>query len=141
VKIDTTLTVVLVLCVAAAGVWAGEFKPYPGSAVDKEATEKSMKMIAESGVKIVNTVYTTKDSFEAVAEFYKDLAKEFEMPGMGKTRKLPSGQDLHQAFFIFDGAEDLASSKLWILVQNPYIGDMKSNDIRNVTAIVVSKSQ
>jgi len=40
-------------------------------------------------------------------------------------------------FFIFDGAEDLTSSKLWVKVQRPYIGE----DVRDVTAIVVTEKK
>jgi len=45
--------------------------------------------------------------------------------------------DLWEAYFIFDGAQDLANSKLWVKVQRPYIGE----DIRDVTAIVVSEKK
>jgi hypothetical protein len=54
----------------------------------------------------------------------------------GKPKKR-EGYDLWEAYFIFDGAQGLASSKLWIKVQRPYIG----RDIRHVTAIVVSEKR
>ncbi len=135
-------TTILAFFMAAAGLWAGEFKPYPGSVLDQKATEKAKIMAAQSGVEgVMGTVYTTEDPIEKVEAFYRNLAKEYEMPGIGKTRKLSTGQELRQIFFIFDGADDLASSKLWIMVQNPYIADQKLKDIRNVTAIVITKRQ
>ncbi len=39
--------------------------------------------------------------------------------------KLPSGQELKAAYFIFDGAPDLVTSRRWAKAQRPYIGDIK----------------
>jgi hypothetical protein len=54
---------------------------------------------------------------------------------------------LKEAYFILDGAEELMGSKLWIKIQQPYIGkvsmgqgfQVKYEDVRDVTAIVVSE--
>jgi len=139
-KSTTIMTTILAFFIAAVGLWAGEFKPYPGSVLDQKATESAKAMADQSGVEgVMGAVYTTEDPIEKVKAFYKDLAKEYEMPGIGKTRKLSSGQELRQIFFIFDGADNLASSKLWIMVQNPYVVDVKHKNIRNVTAIVVTQ--
>ncbi len=54
----------------------------------------------------------------------------------GKPKKYGK-YDLYEAYFIFDGAKDLAGSKLWVKVQRPYIGE----DIRDVTAIVLSEKK
>ncbi|MEW6052394.1 MAG: hypothetical protein AB1552_01210 [Nitrospirota bacterium] len=90
---------------------------------------------------------TTKDSFEKVVAFYKGIAREYKMPGQeGLVRKLPSGQELKEAYFIFDEARDLLSAKLWIKIQHPCIGRVemegltpKFQDIRNITSISVSE--
>lgn len=92
--------------------------------------------------------YTTDDSFEKVVAFYKGIAKEYTLPGQGKTRKLPDGRELKQAFFIFDGAADLITSKSWAKVQRPFIGsiEMKGytpeyHDIRDLTEIVFTEKK
>ena len=55
---------------------------------------------------------------------------------------------MKQAFFIFDGAKDIATSKSWASVQRPCVSSMKMkgmvpeyHDIRNVTAIVVTQKK
>jgi hypothetical protein len=65
----------------------------------------------------------------------------------GKPKKY-EGYDLLEAYFIFDGASDLMSSKLWIKVQRPYIGRVKMEgfqpkyeDVRDVTAFVVAEQK
>ena len=71
------------------------------------------------------------------------------MPHEGGPQKLPSGQELKEAYFIFDGGKDITVSKLWIKIQRPYIGGMeigkdfqvKYKDVRDVTAITVSEQK
>jgi hypothetical protein len=144
--------VVLICFVFPSLVFAAEFKPYPGSKVEEKATQEANQMAAGSkmGKTPKSTIYTTSDSFEKVFNFYKGMAKEFKMPHQkeGKVKKLPSGQELKEAYFIFDGASDLMSSKLWIKVQRPYIGRVKMEgyqpkyeDVRDVTAIVVAEQK
>jgi hypothetical protein len=139
------MLIILVLTLSAANM-AGEFKVYPGATVDQKATEEARRladnvrkqaprMAANTGEP---TIYVTADPVDKVIEFYRGVAKEYQMPGP-KARTLPSGQALKQAFFIFDGASDLASSKLWAKVQRPYVGDLEFKDIRDITAIVVSE--
>lgn len=93
----------------------------------------------------VATSYVTNDSFEKVVAFYKGFAQEYTMPRMPKSRKLPSGQELKQTYFIFDGAKDLATSKSWAQVQRPLIGFIDDNlqpqDIRDVTVINLSQKK
>ena len=88
--------------------------------------------------------YITNDSFEKVVEFYKGLGKEYSMPYQKKGDKLPSGQELKEAYFIFDGAKDISESKSWAKIQRPFIGwvELKGGrpeyqDVRDVTAIVL----
>ena len=131
---------------------AADFKPYPGTKIDEKATQEANQMAAGSkmGKAPKSTIYTTGDSFDKVFDFYKGMAKEYKMPHQkeGKVKKLPSGQELKEAYFIFDGANDLMSSKLWIKVQRPYIGRVKMEgyqpkyeDVRDVTAIVVAEQK
>ena len=39
----------------------------------------------------------------------------------GKPIKLSSGQELKEAYFIFDNAADIMTSKHWIKIQRPYL--------------------
>jgi len=139
------VSIILVMMLPAAAK-AAEFMVYPGAKMDQKATEEARKladsvrkqaprMAANTGEP---TIYVTADPIEKVLTYYQGIAKEYQMPGP-KERKLPSGQPLKQAFFIFDGASDLASSKLWAKIQRPYVGDLEFKDIRDITAIVVSE--
>ncbi len=131
----------LVAFVFSTVIFAADFKPYPGAKMDEKATKQARDgAIAAKTPEVKPTIYTTSDSFEKVASFYKGMAKEYMMPRASGTSGKPKkreGYDLWEAYFIFDGAQDLASSKLWIKVQRPYIGE----DVRNVTAIVVSEKR
>jgi hypothetical protein len=40
--------------------------------------------------------------------------------------ELPSGGVLRETYFIFDGAKDITTSKLWIKIQRPYIGSVET---------------
>lgn len=137
-----SLALVVIMYFLFSGVvFAAEFKPYPGARVDEQATQESRD--AAKAAKMANvrsTVYTTSDSFSKVASFYKEIAKEFAMPRASGTTGKPKKHekyDLWEAYFIFDGAKDLASSKLWVKVQQPYIGE----DVRDITAIVVTEKK
>lgn len=136
----------------SAVAFAADFKPYPGAKIDEKATQEANQMAAGSkmGKAPKSTIYTTGDSFDKVFDFYKGMAKEYKMPHQkeGKVKKLPSGQELKEAYFIFDGANDLMSSKLWIKIQRPYIGRVKMEgfqakyeDVRDVTAIVLAEQK
>ncbi len=131
-------------------VIAAEFKPYPGSKIDQKATKEATELLKQSGMAGKATIYTTNDAFEKAHAFYKKSAKEYKMPGEeGGKKRLPSGQEIREAFFIFDGAPDITTSKLWIKVQRPYIGSVemgkdfqvKYKDVRDVTAITVSEQK
>ena len=129
--------------------FAGQFKVYPGAKVDKKATEEAQQLVVGTklGKGTRTSIYTTGDSFKKVFDFYKGIAKEYKMPWMGaKVKRLPSGQEIKEAFFIFDGAPDITTSKLWIKIQWPYIGTVKMEgytvkygDIREITTISVSE--
>jgi hypothetical protein len=132
------------LVVAAIAI-AQTAKVYPGAKKytppDNEETREAAKQMPAD---LQSTTYLSDDAYEKVAGFYRGQGKEFAMPGMQKDAKLPSGQTMHQSFFILDGAEDLRSSKSWVKVQRPFIGSVamkdgvpEFKDVRDVTAIEV----
>ncbi|GAB4406730.1 MAG: hypothetical protein OHK0032_01850 [Thermodesulfovibrionales bacterium] len=125
-----------------------DFKPYPGAKIDAKASQQATQIAKEAGITGSKaTIYTVSDSFEKVYAFYQKSAKEYKMPGEEGVKKLPSGQELKEAYFIFDGAADIMSSKLWIKIQRPYIGSVEMGkdfqvtykDVRDITAITVSE--
>lgn len=140
-----TTVVFLILALTTVVVGQG-FKIYPGATKytppDTEQTREAQKALPPG---TVATSYITNDSFEKVVAFYKGFAQEYTMPGMPKDRKLPNGHELKQAYFIFDGAKDLSTSKTWAQIQRPFIGSVGDNleplDIRDVTVINVSQKK
>ena len=84
-------------------------------------------------------VYTTGDPFERVVAFYKPRYKETDC---GKAPTLPNGQNVQWACFVLDGAEHLWTSKSWMKIQRPYIGELtvqggpaQLKDVRDKTVI------
>jgi hypothetical protein len=144
-KIRRSGVAIAVLAVATV-VAAQEFKIYPGASKytppDTKETREAMKALPPG---TEASYYLSNDSFEKVTAFYRGFAKEYIMPGMPKSRKLPNGMELKQAYFIFDGAKDLSTSKSWAQVQRPFIGSIDSHlqyhDIRDVTSITVSQKK
>jgi hypothetical protein len=135
--------VLLVVLVLSALAWGQESKRYKGAKLDQAATEEARKeSVTDPG--LVVTVYVTADPFEKVYEYYKSVAHEYRMLGQ-RTRKLPNGQELHDAFFLLDDAKSLVDSKIWVKIQRPYIGSglargiPPAEEIRDVTAIVLSE--
>lgn len=130
-----------IVFIYAALVFASEFKVYPGAKIDEKTTKEANE--AAQGAKMSNvksTIYTTTDSFPKVSSFYKGMSKEYIMPRASGTSGKPKKYekyDLYEAFFIFDDAKDLASSKLWVKVQRPYI----ENDVRDITVILVTEKK
>ncbi|MCG2722040.1 MAG: hypothetical protein L6290_08510 [Thermodesulfovibrionales bacterium] len=130
-------------------VFAGECKTYPGSKIEEKATEEANKTLPGATTPRT-TVYTSSDSFNAVVSFYRNVAREYVMPGQGKgeEKHLPSGEVLNEAYFIFDGSEDLMNSRFWAKVQRPYIGRIGAKglettfeDVRDVTMIITVEKQ
>jgi len=129
--------------VLAVSAWSADFKPYPDAKLDPKATQDAQEGAAMVHAKA--SVYTTTDAFEKVYDFYKGVAKETTLGHFspkGTTSAL-TGQTMKAAFFIFDDAPTLASSKLWIKVQRPAIGLYKEDlkGVNDVTAIVVSETK
>ncbi len=126
--------------------FSASFKVYPGAKLEDVYEAKQ----PGPGGKILETskeiVFTTGDPFEKVVAFYSGgTAREYRMPGTGgRAIKLSSGQELKEAYFIFDNAGDLSTSKHWIKIQRPYLGRARTGQgsrgkyekIREVTAII-----
>ncbi len=138
------LVFVMVVTLSAA-VFAAAFKIYPGAKVEDiyevKQTENGAKMSRSPKV----IIFTTNDFFENVVAFYRGLGREYRVPGMaGKSTKLSSGQELKEAYFIFDNASDIMTSKHWIKIQRPYLSRERTKEgvqgkygaVRNVTAII-----
>jgi len=118
--------------------------------VDEATTREARRAAAQSPfqpAELVPTIYLTDAPFEKVAAFYRGLGREYRMPGrQGQgPQKLPGGRELQEAYFIFDGAKDLMTSRRWAKVQRPYVGGMKLvgrtpqfQDIRDVTVIILT---
>jgi len=121
-------------------VFAASFKVYPGAKVEEiyetNQTETGTKM--QQAPKVI--IFTTNDFFENVVAFYRGTGKEYRLPGTsGQPTKLPSGQELKEAYFIFDDALDIRTSKHWIKIQRPYLGRSQTRDGihgKEVTAII-----
>ncbi len=121
-------------------VSAGVFKVYPGARLEdvSEAKQSAAGVKTSKPPKVF--IFTTNDFFENVVAFYRGLAKEYRSPGTGgKPTKLSSGQDLKEAYFIFDDAADLTTSKHWVKIQRPYLGRGQTREGvhgQEVTAII-----
>ena len=125
--------------------FSASFKVYPGAKVEDiyetKQSEAGTKM--SKGPKVV--IFTTNDFFENVVAFYRGTGREYRVPGTsGKPIKLPSGQELKEAYFIFDNAADIMTSKHWIKIQRPYLSRERTREgsrgryeaVREVTAII-----
>ncbi|MFH0974693.1 MAG: hypothetical protein V1874_02800 [Spirochaetota bacterium] len=124
----------LFLSVMPAVSSAAGFKVYPGAKLDERAMRDSDEMAKQMKMSVKSKIYTTNDSFEKVAAFYKGIAREYIMPG--NTQK-----GIKARFFIFDNGKDLSDSKLWAKVQRPalslYKEDIKTMKTRDITVIIL----
>ena len=137
---------IVMVFISIVVVSAADFKVYPGAKIDekltKEANDFGAQAAASSKMAVPKaTIYTTGDAYEKVYSFYKGVGKEYQMPNVSGTKnKLPSGKELKYSFFIFDGAKDIVSSKLWVKIQRPYIDtDMKEGP--DMTYIIVAEKK
>jgi len=125
--------------------FSGAFKVYPGARLEDVYEAKQ----SEAGGKMSKVpkiiIFTTNDLFENVVAFYRGIAREYRIPGSsGKPIKLSSGQELKEAYFIFDDAGDIMTSKHWIKIQRPYLSRGKTREgfrgqysaVREVTAVI-----
>ncbi len=140
------LRVVTCFCVVMAAVGQQAARVYPGAKLDKTATEQA-KMGPAVQTEFEVTVYTTADGFDKVYGFFQKGGKEYKAIG-SRARKLPNGKELRDAFFILDDGQDLVTSKRWVKIQRPYIGQYGlgrngagQNDIKDITAIVLTRKK
>ncbi len=127
------------------GFSASLFRVYPGSKLEDVYEPKQTEMEAKIAKAAKVIVFTTSAPFETVVAFYSGQAKEYKIPGSsGHPTKLPSGQELKEAYFIFDNSPDIMTSKHWIKIQRPYLSRAQTNQglqgkyqgVREVTAII-----
>jgi hypothetical protein len=129
----------------STAVFAASFKVYPGARLEDiyEAKQPEIGAKVSKGPKII--IFTTNDFFENVVAFYRGTGREYRMPGTGgKPTKLSSGQELKEAYFIFDNAADIMTSKHWIKIQRPYLSRERTKEgfqgkygaVREITAII-----
>jgi len=140
----TSLILVIVFCLPVLG-FSASFKVYPGATVEDVYVPKQSEFEAKVSKAPKVIIFTTHDVFENVVAFYRGMGREYRMPGTGgRLPRLPSGQELKEAYFIFDNAPDLGTSKHWIKIQHPYLTRAQTSQgfqgkyekIRNVTAII-----
>jgi len=125
--------------------FSASFKVYPGAKLEDIYEPKQ----SEVGTKMPKApkviIFTTNDPFESVVAFYRGTGREYRMPGSsGMPTKLSSGQQLKEAYFIFDNAADLSTSEHWIKIQQPYLSRARTSQgspgqyekILQVTAII-----
>ncbi len=125
--------------------FSASFKVYPGARLEDIYEPRQ----SEAGAKVSKApkviIFTTSDFFENVVAFYRGAAREYRIPGSGgKPTKLASGQELKEAYFIFDNAADIMTSKHWIKIQRPYLSRERTKEgfqgkysaVREVTAII-----
>lgn len=129
----------------ALGFSASMFKAYPGCKLEDVYEPKQTEMEARIAKAAKVMVFTTSAPFETVVAFYSGMAREYKIPGSsGHPTKLPTGEELKEAYFIFDNAPDITSSKHWIEIQRPYLSRAQTNQglqgkyqgVREVTAII-----
>ncbi|HVP81239.1 MAG TPA: hypothetical protein VMV04_25390 [Thermodesulfobacteriota bacterium] len=119
---------------------AASFKVYPGARVEEIYEAKQSETGAKTSKAPKVIIFTTNDFFENVVAFYRGNAKEYRMTGTGgKPIRLSTGQELKEAYFIFDNASDIMTSKHWIKIQRPYLGRSQAREGfrgKEVTAII-----
>lgn len=110
------------------------FKVYPGAKLDERANRDADEMTKQMKMSTKSKIYTTNDSFEKVAAFYKGITKEYVMPGNEQ-------KGIKAKYFIFDNSKDLSDSKCWVKVQRPalalYKEDYKTMKTRDITIIIL----
>jgi hypothetical protein len=138
------LTLVMFFTLPVFG-FSASFKVYPGARVEEVYEAKQTETGAKMSKSPKVIIFTTNDFFENVVAFYRGTGREYRVPGSsGKPIRLPSGQELKEAYFIFDGEADIMTSKHWIKIQRPYLSrggtkeglQGKYGAVRDVTAII-----
>ena len=133
--------ILAVVILLPAFSFSASFKVYPGARLESINEPKQSEFEAKISKAPKVITFTTNDPFESVVAFYRGTGREYRIPGSnGKPAKLSSGQEVKEAYFIFDNAADLSTSKHWIKIQWPYLTKWgiqeRFEKIRNVTAII-----
>lgn len=137
------LSFVMILLLSAIG-FAASFVVYPGAKLEDIFEGKQSGVGGKKGKSPKIIIFTTNDFFENVVAFYRGNAREYRTPGGGNPIKLPSGQELKEAYFILDNASDIMTSNHWIKIQRPYLARGQTGEgfqgkyeaVREVTAII-----
>ncbi len=134
------LAFAIFFCLPVLG-FSASFKVYPGARLEDVYVPKQSEIEAKISKAPKVITFTTNDPFESVVAFYRGTGREYRIPGSsGKPTKLSSGQELKEAYFIFDNAADLSTSKHWVKIQWPYRmrGGFQGRyeNVREVTAII-----
>lgn len=125
--------------------FSAPFRVYPGARPEEIYDPKQSQIEAKIAKAPKVIIFITSDPFEIVVNFYRGVGREYRVPGSsGKPTKLPSGQELKEAYFIFDNAADIMTSKHWIKIQRPYLSRTQTREgfqgryqaVREVTAII-----
>jgi len=126
-------------------ILAASFKVYPGARLEDvyETKQSEGGTHVSKGPKVI--IFTTNDFFENVVAFYRGTGREYRTSSTGgKPTKLSSGQELKEAYFIFDNGADIMTSNHWIKIQRPYLVRGRTKEgfqgryetVRDVTAII-----
>lgn len=137
------LVFAILFCLLRLGLSAS-FQVYPRAKLDGVYETKQPQPAGLPPKISKEIVFTTPDPFESVVAFYSGIAREYKIPGRtGHATKLSSGQELKEAYFIFDTAGDIMTSNHWIKIQYPYLGKDQTKETfgkygttREVTAII-----
>jgi hypothetical protein len=146
--VRTEALIAALLTLAMIGRAAADgFKPYPGAVKYTPPVSEQNKQFADAvrpGITI--TAYLTTDSFDKVVNFYRAIGREHTSASRHTRETLPSGQPIRKTFLILDGAPDLVSSRIWLRIQQPFIGSISHpggtpvySDVRPVTEIVLTE--
>jgi hypothetical protein len=138
------LGVAILFCLPAYA-FSASFKVYPGAKLEGVYKPEQSGIGAKVSEAPKVVIFTTNDLFENVVAFYRSIGREYRIPGStGTPSRLSSGQELKEAYFIFDNAADLSTSKHWIKIQHPYLIGAQTTEgfrgrfekVRDVTAII-----
>ena len=140
----TSLALLVTVLTASGVALAAPFRLYPGAKTDawcaRYAREAEKAVKARAGANIEVGCYLTADPFEKVYAFYKTFARE-DMGMRSVPRPTVKGQPIKWAFFVLDGAKTFATSKHWMKIQRPAIGDEEFKDVRDLTLIQVMRTR
>ncbi len=144
-KTGSFILTFLIFFTFSTAVLAGVFKVYPGAKLEEVYEAKQSEAGAKGSKSPKVIIFVTADLFENVIAFYRGLTREYRMPGTGgKPMRLSTGQELKEAYFIFDEAADIMTSKHWVKIQRPYVVRGRTGEgvhgkfeaVRDVTAII-----